>query len=154
MKTRRPPPTAPKARPASEVLSPERLAAIADTVSYAGSPFHKDSMSFVGAPAPRVGAVPIEDVLQSDEAPDCTLCPRRWARQKDAVTRLLRDAIRRGFFEIDDSQPDAAPERVWAIDPEDDRIVYQARRLPGDANQYKGYPLTRRQAKQCPFRLE
>jgi hypothetical protein len=145
---------APKAKLAADVLSDEQRETIARAASYVGSPFHKDTPSFVGAPSPRMGAVTIQRALERDIVnPDCTLCPRRWARRRDAATDLLRDAIRKGLFEACSSDPKRLPKHVWARDPENSSMVYEARRLTHPANGYKGYPLTPTQAKRCPLRL-
>jgi hypothetical protein len=135
-------------------LSDEQRETIANAVSYVGSPFHKDSPSFVGAPSPRKNTVTIEDAVERDLVnPDCTLCPRRWARKRDAASALLRDAIRRGMFVASAADPKRLPEHVWARDPENPSMIYEARRLAHPASGYKAYPLTPTQAQRCPLRL-
>ena len=68
------------------------------------------------------------------------LCPQKWAWKQDAATALLRFAIKRGQFSA--SGGDATPQYVWARDPVDRGIVYEARRLSHPDNGYKAYPLT------------
>lgn len=134
---RRPPPAISKIRLASGLLSDEALRQLAKKATYQGSVQHKDTMSFAGAPSPRLGAT---HVGTTDESPDCMLCPRKWAWEQDAATELLRAAIERGQFSGDAGG--AMPQYVWARDPVDKGIVYQARRLTYPENGYKAYPLT------------
>lgn len=140
-KMRKPAPVAKKTRPASQTLGSALLKSLASGAVYVGSVQHKDTPSFAGAPKPRGGA---KHVGSADESPDCMLCPTRWAWQKDAATNLLQLAIERGQFH-DDGSP-GLPRYVWARDPVDSRIIYEARRLSTPATGYKAYPLTTAQA--------
>lgn len=108
---------------------------------YEGSVQHKDTMSFVGSPAPRQGAAHVGALV---EMADCMLCPRKWSWKKEAATELLRFAIRRGQFRGDSDN--VLPQYVWARDPVDRGIVYEARRLSYPENGYKAYPLTKIQS--------
>ena len=134
---RKPPPVTPKIRPASGLLSDEALRQLAKKATYQGSVQHKDTMSFAGSPSPRFGATHVDAV---GESPDCMLCPRKWAWEQGAATELLRAAIERGQF--NGNAGDAMPQYVWARDPVDKGIVYEARRLSNPENGYKAYPLT------------
>ena len=134
---RKPPPAAPKKRPASGVLSEEILQRLPEQATYEGSVQHKDAMSFAGSPAPRQGATHVGAL---SESADCMLCPRKWAWKQDAATYLLRFAIKRGQFSA--SVGDGMPQHVWARDPVDRGIVYEARRLSYPDYGYKAYPLT------------
>ncbi len=134
---RKPPPVAPKIRPAAGVLSPSTLKQMAAQATYEGSVQHKDGMSFAGSPAPRAGATHVSTQLEN---PDCMLCPNKWAWKKDAATDLLRSAIERGQFDV--RKGGAMPRYVWARDPADRKIVYEARRLTQPPHGYKAYPLT------------
>jgi hypothetical protein len=134
---RKPPPLAPKIRPAAGVLSETTLKQMANQATYEGSVQHKDGMSFAGSPSPRAGAT---HVGAQFETPDCMLCPHKWAWKKDAATDLLRSAIERGQFDVRSGS--ALPQYVWARDPVDRKIVYEARRLSHPQHGYKAYPLT------------
>lgn len=134
---RKPPPVAPKFRPASLSLSEVSLKQLAAQATYEGSVQHKDTMSFAGTPSPRAGATHVGDASESS---DCMLCPRKWAWEQDAATALLRSAIERGQF--DAKSDHGLPQYVWARDPVDTGIVYEARRLSHPATGYKAYPLT------------
>lgn len=136
---RKPPPIPRKARPAGQSFSRDLLKSLAKQVAYEVSVQHKDTPSFAGTPRPRAGATHVGAV---DESPDCMLCPRRWAWQQDAATELLQLAIERGQFRDDEGSD--LPRYVWARDPVDPRIIYEARRFT--ATGYKAYPLTTVQA--------
>jgi hypothetical protein len=83
--------------------------------------------------------------------PDCSLCPRKWARRLDAVNELLRHAIAEGYFVTE--APNTMPQFVWARDPDDPNLVYKAK-LTEPPNGYKAFPLTQHQANySLPFEL-
>jgi hypothetical protein len=70
------------------------------------------------------------------------ICDEKWNRRDPAAeaTELLRSAIRRGQI----AHPlgvDGLPGYVWARDPEDASVVYEAKRLSVPSNGYKAYPL-------------
>jgi hypothetical protein len=154
MQVRRPRPTAPKAKPATARFTGAERDALADGAVYIGSGDHKDSPNFTGTFRPRKGAMTVDQAEeQGIEDPDCTICPRGWAARQDAATALLRQAICNGFFVTGTDGPLRTPERVWAQDPTRPEIVYEARRLSAPENGYKAYPLTRSQARRCPFRF-
>jgi len=69
------------------------------------------------------------------------LCPVRWNALDPGAeaTALLKLAITRG--QIGFPIEEGLPQYVWARDPEDASIVYEARRLSNPANGYKAYPL-------------
>jgi hypothetical protein len=138
---RKPPPIKAKVRSATKVLSPKALKSIAQQATYEGSVHHKDTLSFAGAPAPRPGATHVGP----GERPDCMLCPERWKNKQNAATKLLRCAIEKGQFSSDGSLN--LPRRVWARDPANRDIVYEARRLSSPGSGYKAYPLTAAQVK-------
>jgi hypothetical protein len=143
---KKPPPIAPKVRLAAGVLSDDTLQRLSTLATYEGSVQHKDTMSFAGSPDPRKGATAVGAV---DESADCMLCPRKWSRQQGAATELLRFAIRRGQFRANGG--DAMPHLVWARDPVDRGIVYEARRLSWPEHGFKAYPLTRVQTAALEF---
>lgn len=138
---RRPAPIAPKIRPASQVIGGADLLALSLTAQYVGSVQHKDGTTFLGTPAPRTGAT---HARATDESPDCMLCPRKWAWNQDLATDLLQLAIQRGQFDAK-TGVEELPKYVWARDPEDREIVYEARKLSQPVNGYKAYPLTQKQ---------
>jgi hypothetical protein len=77
------------------------------------------------------------------------ICPEKWNKRDpaDQATLLLRAAILKGQV----GHPlgaDGLPEYVWARDPEDTAIVYEARRLTFPENAYKAYPLIESQITQ------
>ena len=102
-------------------------------------------------PGPRHGAMRIEDAeAKRLDNPDCTLCPRKWARRRDAATELLRAGIRLGQISPD-AAPNSLPARVWIRDVDDLTIFYEAKRLSHPPDGYKAYPLTTRQARNLPL---
>lgn len=119
---------------------------------YVGSGQHKDVPGMGLMPARRAGAMTME---QADRAgidnPDCTLCPRKWARRhQDAATKLLQAGIRSGQVSFD-AAPGVLPKKVWVRDPEEENVVYEARLLSAPPNGYKAYPLTTRQSGFLPI---
>ena len=138
---RRPAPIAPKIRPVSQVIDAADLLSLSRTAEYVGSVQHKDCATFLGTPFPRTGAT---HAGAPDERPDCMLCPRKWAWKKDVATDLLQLAIQRGQFGTKTGELEL-PRYVWARDPVDREIVYEARRLSHPVNGYKAYPLTQKQ---------
>jgi hypothetical protein len=150
---RRPRPKPKKVRPATERLAPETLAALAARANYVGSPHHKDVPTFGLTPGPRKGAMHVSVADQQGiDNPDCTICPRKWTGQLPRVTELLREAIQRGHIS-DDAETDRLPRHVWARDPDEPELVYEARLLSWPADSYKAYPLTRKQAEALPIHL-
>jgi hypothetical protein len=140
-----------KAQPAAERMTAAELGELAARASYIGSSDHKDIPSMGLVPKPRHGALPIgEAEARRLDNPDCTLCPRKWARQQDAATQLLRAGIRLGQVSRD-AAPNALPARVWVCDADDATIVYEAKRLSHPPDGYKAYPLTIRQVRNLPL---
>jgi hypothetical protein len=150
---RRPKPKPKKVRPATERLLPEQLEALALRASYVGSPHHKDIPTFGLTPAPRKGAMRVEDADQQGiDNPDCTICPRKWVGHRERATELLRQAVQQGHVS-EDADVDTLPRNVWARDPDDPELVYEARQLSWPNDGYKAYPLTRTQAEALPIEL-
>jgi hypothetical protein len=77
------------------------------------------------------------------------ICPEKWNNRDPAVeaTQLLRAAILKGQIGHPLGE-DGLPQYVWARDPEDHSIVYEARRLTYPVNGYKAYPLIASQVTQ------
>jgi hypothetical protein len=97
--------------------------------------------------------MPVRDAdRQGVDNPDCTICPRKWAGQQQRATDLLRQAIQLGHVS-EDAQADTLPRHVWARDPDEPELVYEARQLSSPTNGYKAYPLTRKQAEALPIHL-
>jgi len=97
---------------------------------YVGSNKHK--VGFYEGQVGRPGRSPttIEQAWENIPTPPfTTMCPTKWNNRSPNAdaTALLRVAIRRG--QIGHPLTDGLPEYVWARDPEDTAIVYQARRL-------------------------
>ena len=90
---------------------------------------------------PRKG---FESIEQAEAAglknPSCTVCPRKWVRRQADATKLVVKAIEEGAFVS--SGPDVMPARIWARDPEDPNLIYEAK-LCSPPKGYKAYPLTR-----------
>ena len=117
---------------------------LAERAEYVGSPHHTDIPKFGMQAGPRPGATTIESAEQQGlNNPACMVCPRKWGRRHQNARDLLRAAISLGNFVALD---DGMPKRVWARDPDNENIVYEARLLTHPANGYKAYPLTRFQA--------
>ena len=141
---RRPRPRPAKAPAARAVVPAATRANLAALAVYVGSPDHTDIPKFGLASRPREGATTIEVAEELGlKNPSCVVCPRKWARRQQDVTNLLQKAIEDGNFVATDELPD----RLWARDPEDPTIVYEAKRVSQPHNGYKAYPLTSFQAK-------
>lgn len=107
---------------------------------YVGSDKHKQGLSEGRVGRPGRNPTTVEQAREKRPTPPFTMmCPMKWNNRSDAATALLRQAIRRG--QIGHHVNDGLPEYVWARDPDDATIVYQARRLSYPAQGYKAYPL-------------
>ena len=138
MKKPRPRPA--KARFAALTLTDDERKQLASEAVYVGSPHHTDIPKFGLRPAPRNGAKSIE-AAEADNLknPDCLVCPRKWARRGDDATELLRAALTAGTFVSRGA--DVMPSPVWARDPDDPNLVYEAK-ICSPPKGYKAYPLT------------
>jgi hypothetical protein len=144
---RRPRPTPKKQRPAYETTTRAVREALADKAEYVGSPHHTDIPKLGRLAAPRRGAVTIAEAKEADQEPDCTLCPRKWAKNPEGVQELLKEAIRLGQY----VEPQYGfPARVWARDPDDPKQIYEGKSEP-DTGEYHGFPLTEAQARKLPI---
>jgi len=115
---------------------------MANRVVYVGSHKHKQGMyqGRIGDSGARPTTVDQARVSPPIK-PFTMLCPVKWNQldpSKEA-TSLLRTAI--NFGQIGHPIKDGLPEYVWARDPDDPSIVYEARRLSFPENGYKAYPL-------------
>lgn len=99
------------------------LDALAATVSYVGSPEHKDVDSFAGSPRPRA---------------DATICDASFVSRLAELNDWLRQAVRRGC--IGTPWEGNFPRYAWYRDGD---IVYEARLVNRGTGEYKGYALTR-----------
>lgn len=152
MAIRRPRPCPPKASPASQSLTAAQRKVIAEGATYIGSPHHTDIPKFGVQPAPRSGAMTI-DVAEAEglKNPDCLVCPRKWAKMGSAATDLLRSALKAGTYVS--AGPGNMPSPVWARDPDDPNLVYEAK-LCSPPKGYKAYPLTSFQVEyNLPFKM-
>jgi hypothetical protein len=150
---RKPRPRPPKRQPAFEVLNREQCLEIAAQVQYVGSQHHTDIPKYGLENKPRPGFMPIAKAEKLRIAnPSCTICPRKWASRRAEATALLQNAIENGHFVVE-ANATQLPQRVWARDPEDVNLVYEAKLLSSPSNGYKAYPLTRHQAQALPFEL-
>ena len=152
MSFKKPRPRPPAAAPARETLTDAARTELAQQADYVGSPHHTDIPKFGLQNNPRSGATTIERAeAQGLKNPTCTVCPRKWARRLDDVRALLRSAIEAGnFVALAEGE---MPAVVWARDPENSSLVYEAKLSHPPAG-YKGYPLTQYQAEyNLPFRL-
>jgi hypothetical protein len=122
--------------------NPELLIAAAELAVYIGSPKHKRGLyqGAVGHPGPN--PTTIEQARGAPPTPPfTTLCDLKWNERDPSkeATELLRSAIRKG--QIGHPIDEGLPKYVWARDPEDPSIVYEARRLSVPSHGYKAYPL-------------
>lgn len=119
---------------------------MAARATYVGSKKHKLG-SFAGeVGTPGVRPTTVEQAKASPPTPPFTMiCPERWNRLAPGkeATDLLRGAILHG--QIGHPVTDGLPQYVWARDPADPTVVYEARRLTHPGNGYKAYPLTESQ---------
>lgn len=97
------------------------LQAVANRVTYVGSPEHKDFPSFAGMPHPRA---------------DASLCPRT-ITDAEIVTGWLRSAITRGATSA--LWEGGHPRYVWHKEGD---TLFEARLINKSNGSYKGYPLT------------
>lgn len=104
--------------PAAEV-DRDALAARAD---YVGSPEHKRSPSFAGAPRPRA---------------DATICDPLLNERLEEIRGWLREAIRRGCSS--ELWEGGFPRYLWYFEA---GTAYEARLVNRELGQYKGYPLS------------
>ena len=147
----KPRPRPAKALPGSEALTDDERKALAKDAEYVGSPHHTDVPKFGIKAAPRTGATDIARAeAEKMKNPDCLVCPRKWIRRHDEVTKLLRKALCQGNFVSEGAG--VMPSRLWVRDPEEN-IVYEAK-LCKPPKGYKAYPLTSYQvANNLPFEL-
>ena len=126
--------------------------ALSKDAVYIGSPHHTDVPKYGLHAHPRRGAATIADAEEQGlKNPSCMVCPRKWVRRQNEATKLVQDAIKAGHFISDDDGQ--KPSRLWARDPEDATIVYEAK-LSEPPNGYKAYPLTSFQVEfNLPFDL-
>ncbi len=122
-------------------LTDDERKALAEAAIYVGSPYHTDIPKFGLKAVPREGSMTIE-AAEADNLknPDCLVCPRKWARQRDAATELLRSALRAGTFVSQGAG--VMPSPVWARDPENPELVYEGKLLSTPPKGYKAYPQT------------
>jgi hypothetical protein len=148
----RPRPRPRKAEPASQALSVDVRAKIAEDAIYIGSPHHTDVPKYGLQAQPREGHATVEKAEEDGlKNPSCLVCPRKWARRQNDATKLLQQAIKDGHF-IPEGEENK-PGRLWARDPDDAKIVYEAK-LVQPPNGYKAYPLTAYQVEfNLPFEL-
>ena len=97
------------------------LRAVANRVTYIGSPEHKDFPSFAGMPRPRA---------------DASLCPRS-ITDAEIVTGWLRSSITRGA--TGGLWEGGYPRYVWHKEGD---TLFEARLVNKGSGAYKGYPLT------------
>jgi hypothetical protein len=130
----------------------EEREVLAEGAQYVGSPHHTDVPKYGSPSSPRQGFVTIEEAeAQGLKNPACVVCPRKWVRRQADATRVVREAIRNGIFISEGSGQ--KPSRLWARDPDDRSIVYEAK-LVAPPNGYKAYPLTSFQADfNLPFQV-
>lgn len=150
---KKPRPRPAAATPARDTLSQAIRAELARQASYAGSPHHTDIPKFGLQNNPRPGFTTIERAEEQGlKNPACTICPRKWARRLRDVQALLRTAIEVGNFVA--SSHGGLPAKVWARDPDDANLVYEAK-LSKPPSGYKAYPLTEYQAKyNLPIKIQ
>lgn len=95
---------------------------LAESISYVGSPEHKDVPSFAGhPPRPR---------------PDASICDRSLADRRDCITQWLRDAVMRGAY--GEYSENGFPRYIWY---KNESTVYEGRLVNSGQGTYKGYPL-------------
>jgi hypothetical protein len=150
MAGKRPRPRPPVAGSPIRNAAPAALEAAAKSAIYVGSEKHKFG-SFegrVGRPGPRPTSV--EQAAKEAPVPPFTMiCPAKWNNRDPAqeATQLLRAAILKGQVGHPFGE-DGLPQYVWARDPEDSSMVYEARRMTFPWNGYKAYPLIAAQISQ------
>jgi hypothetical protein len=143
MAAKRPVSAGPRSGSPIRNLSPDVLKIMAERAVYVGSPKHRfgSFQGEVGTPGARPTTVE-QAKAETPEPPFTMICPDRWSKLPDRseATALLRSGIMRG--QIGHPIVDGLPKYIWARDPADTSIVYQARRLSPPGNGYYAYPLT------------
>ncbi len=126
--------------------------ALSKNAVYVGSPHHTDVPKYGLSAHPRSGSSTIVSAEENGlKNPSCVVCPRKWVRRQRDATKLVQDAIKAGHFIPEEAGQ--KPSRLWARDPEDASIVYEAK-LSNPPNGYKAYPLTSFQVEfNLPFEL-
>lgn len=98
-------------------------AALAERVSYVGSPEHKAHRSYAGHPKPRaVGGI----------------CPKELSTDKAVPEEWLKEALRKGC--VDGTMAGDFPKQLWYKDP-DSGVVYEGYIVNRVQGSYKGYPI-------------
>lgn len=118
---------------------PRLLEAAAAFAVYVGSEKHKYGAYFGRVGRPGVNPTTVEQAAQQQPVePFTMICPEKWNNRDPAIeaTGLLRLAILRGQIGHPIGE-NGLPQYVWARDPEDPSIVYQARRTTFPSNSYK-----------------
>jgi hypothetical protein len=130
----------------------EEREALAVGAKYVGSPHHTDVPKYGLRSTPREGHATIE--IAEDQGlknPTCLVCPRKWVRRHADATKLVQQAIKSGTFISEGLNQ--KPSRLWARDPDDPSVVYEAK-LCTPPDGYKAYPLTTYQVEfNLPFEL-
>jgi len=98
------------------------LRAVADSVRYVGSEYHKDLPSFAGQAIRPL--------------PDREVCPRDLAHRQVQVQHWLEEGIRQGHFSS--HWEGGYPRYVWR---REGNVVYAARLINSGNGEYKGFPL-------------
>jgi hypothetical protein len=99
------------------------LEAVAEEVTYVGSPEHKRAPSFAGPPSPRS---------------DASICDNRFLEMQAELTEWLKESIRRGA--VSAPVEGGYPRYAWFREGD---VVYEARLVNRGQGTYKGYPLER-----------
>jgi hypothetical protein len=143
MPSKRPEPRPPTSGSPIRNVGSGLLEAAANRAIYVGSPKHKKGAFSGQVGRPGANPTTVEQAEQKPPTPPFTMmCPEKWNNRNPAAeaTQLLRSAILKGQVGHPLGE-DGLPQYVWARDPEDASIVYEARRLTFPSNGYKAYPL-------------
>lgn len=95
--------------------------ALAERVSYEGSPEHKRTPSYAGHPRPKANG---------------SICPITLSADRSVPDGWLKEAVRRRC--VDGTMSGSFPKQVWYKDGD---IVFEGYLINRDRGTYKGYPL-------------
>lgn len=112
------------AKPLDQTRGADDLAALAETVKYVGSPYHRQRGAPMGGSVERAW-------------PAANKCPLKWTFE--AANRALKEGVRMGYISMETSN--GFPRRIWYKDGD---VLYEARLSNAANGEYHAYPFSSR----------